>query len=463
MLAVSPGIMREIRATLAIAAPLAGANLAQMAMGFTDTVMLGRLGGAALAAAGLGGLLYFTSVFVLQGVVSAVSPLCAHALGAGDRPAVGRIAGKGLTLAALLSIPLAAVATHLDRALLAAGYDPAFAEEISHFLKAVAWGAPALICFAVLRALLATLSRTRAVMAVLVACVPANLVLNWILIYGHLGAPPLGVAGAGFASATVAWLMFLVLALHMALSPGLASLRLLDGALSRGWRDLRDILRLGLPIGGHLAIEVGAFVATGVIMGLIGTEAAGANQIVLNVATITFMVPLGLAHAATVRCGFELGGDRPAAARRAGFVAIAIGAAFMAVAALVMLVAPTRILAVYIDLIDPANQGIVTVARRLILIAALFQVFDGVQTIAAGALRGYKDTARPMLLAGLGYWVVGFVAGCTLAFPLERGAVGLWWGLALGTAVVALLLTARFGHLSQPEGGVALSHGAEAA
>jgi MATE family multidrug resistance protein len=463
MLAVSPGIMREIRATLAIAAPLAGANLAQMAMGFTDTVMVGHLGGVALAAAGLGGLLYFTSVFVLQGVVSAVSPLCAHALGAGDWRTVGRIAGKGLVLAALLSIPLAAVAANLHRALLVAGYDPPLAEEIGRFLRAVAGGAPALLCFAVLRSLLAALSRTRAVMRVLVACVPANLVLNWILIYGHLGVPPLGVAGAGLASAIVAWLMFIVLVVHVVSSPGLASLRLLQGALARHWRDLDDILRLGVPIGGHLAIEVGAFVATGVIMGLIGTQAAGANQIVLNVATITFMVPLGLAHAATVRCGLELGGERPHAARRAGLVALAIGAAFMAMAAMVMLAVPTRILAVYIDLADPENEGIVAIARRLILIAALFQVFDGVQTIAAGALRGYKDTLGPMLLAGIGYWVVGFAAGAILAFPLGHGAAGLWWGLALGTAVVAVLLTARFARLSLPDGRLALSHGAEAA
>ncbi|MBV8937118.1 MAG: MATE family efflux transporter, partial [Alphaproteobacteria bacterium] len=199
--AARAGISAELRATLAIAAPLAAANLAQMAMAVTDIVMVGRLGAMPLAAAGLGAMLYFTGGVMLQGILTAVAPLAAHALGAGDRAAAGRIAGAGLALAVLLAAPFVAGLANLDHLLHALGYDPALAAEIGGFLRAIAWGGPAFLGFAVLRSLLAALSHTRPVMVVLLTCVAGNAGLNWTLIYGHLGAPALGVAGSGYASA----------------------------------------------------------------------------------------------------------------------------------------------------------------------------------------------------------------------------------------------------------------------
>ncbi len=447
--AASP-IVAEIRATLRVAAPLAAANLAQMAMSFTDTVMVGHLGSAALAAAGLAAMLYFTAGFVLQGIVAAVSPLAAHAFGAGDGAAAGRIARVGLILAIALSLPLVAAALQLRGLLLALGYQAALADEIGHFLRGVVWGAPAFLAFAALRSLLAAAGHTRIVMLVLIACVPANAALNWVLIYGHLGAPPLGVAGAGIASAIVQWLMFGGLALYTLARPGFAGLWAFAAVRARDRRHLLELLRLGAPIGGILGLEVGVFVAAGVLMGLIGADALGANQIVLNVASITFMVPMGLSQAATVRCAFELGAGRPRHARRAGLVALAMGVSFMAAAAVVLWSAPRAIIAVYLDVAAAANQGVVAIAMRLMIIAALFQVFDGTQTVAAGALRGYKDTATPLLIAAIGYWGIGFVGGWLLAFPLGYGAAGLWWGLALGLAVVALLLGIRLARISRP-------------
>src|SRR5438270_4745049 len=214
------GIGAELRATLALAAPLAAANLAQMAMGVTDIVMVGRLGALQLAAAGLGAMLYFTGGVVLQGILSAVAPLAAHALGAGDRAAVGRIGGAGLALALLLALPFVAALTSLDGLLQWLGYDPALAVEIGRFLRAIAWGGPAFLGFAVLRSLLAALSHTRVVMAVLLICVAGNAGLNWVLIYGHLGAPALGVAGSGYASAINQWLIFAGLGLCTRVMPG---------------------------------------------------------------------------------------------------------------------------------------------------------------------------------------------------------------------------------------------------
>lgn len=452
-----PRVGAEFRATLALAAPLAAANLAQIAMGVTDTVMVGRLGALPLAAAGLGAMLYFAGGVMLQGILSAVAPLAAHALGAGDRAAAGRIAGAGLVLALLLALPFVAVLTGLDRLLDAVGYDAALAAEIGRFLRAIAWGGPAFLGFAVLRSLLAALSRTRAVMTVLVICVAGNAALNWVLIFGRLGAPALGVTGSGYASAINQWLILAGLALSIRIVPGLAGLHVLRNACAARRTEMADILRLGLPIGGILGIELGVFLAAGILMGLLGAAALAAHQLVLNCASVSFMVPLGLSQAATVRVASELGAGRPFAARRASFVALALGIGFMSIMAMVLWTVPQAIIAVYVDLADPANREVVQIARRLLAIAALFQVFDGMQTIAAGALRGYRDTLVPMLLAGFGYWGAGFAGGWLLAFRLGWGAVGLWWGLALGLAVVAVLLTLRLHLIARP-----ISRGAEA-
>jgi multidrug resistance protein, MATE family len=443
-------VRAEVRATLALATPLAVGNLAQMAMGVTNTVMVGHLGAVPLAAAGLGGMLFFTLGVVLQGVPFAVAPLAAHALGAGDRAAAARITGAGLVIAALLALPFIAVLTGLDRVLAAFGYNALLASDIGRYLRALAWGAPAFLGFAVLRSLLAALSHTRAVMAVLLFCVAGNAALNWVLIWGHLGAPALGMAGSGYASAVNQWLMLAGLALCTRVMPRVAALRIWRNLFAASRAQVMDILRLGVPIGALRGIEVGLFAASGILMGLLGAAALGAHQLVINCASISFMVPLGLSQAATVRVAQELGAGRSAAARRAGFMAIALGTGFMAAAALVLLAFPAAIIAAYLDTADPANRETVLIARHLILIAALFQVFDGIQVIATGALRGYKDTLIPMVLATFGYWGVGFAGGWLFAFRLGHGAVGLWCGLALGLATVAVLLTLRLHLLALP-------------
>jgi len=451
----SSGISAEVRATFALAAPLAAANLAQMAMGVTNTVMVGRLGAAPLAAVGLGGMLYFTFGVMLQGILFAVAPLAAHALGAGDRLAAGRIAGAGLVLGVLLALPFVAALTSLDRLLHALGYNLMLANEIGRYLRALAWGAPAFLGIGVLRSLFAALSRPRPVMAVLLVCVASNALLNWSLIFGRLGAPALGVPGSGYASSINQWLMLAGLALCTRIMPRLAGLRLLRGAFAASRTEMRNILGLGLPIAGMRGLEVGVFLAAGILIGLLGAAALGAHQLVLNCASISFMVPLGLSQAATVRVARELGAGRVFAARRAAFVALALGTGFMGITAIVLLTFPQTLIAVYVDVADPANRETVEIARRLIVIAALFQVFDGMQVIAAGALRGYRDTMVPMLLATFGYWGVGFAGGWLLAFPLGYGTVGLWWGLALGLAVVAVLLALRLHLLAPPIGRVA--------
>jgi multidrug resistance protein, MATE family len=446
MLAAS-SIRAEIRATTAVALPLAAANLAQMAMGLTDTIMVGRLGAQPLAAAGLGAALYFTTATAVQGVVNAVAPLAAHALGAGDRARAGRIAGEGLVLGFLLSIPFMGIMATADRLLVLLGYDPALAAEVGRFLRALMLGAPAFIAFSALRSLLSALERTRAIMVVLLCCIISNALLNWVLIYGHFGLPALGIVGSGLASAINQWLMPLGLLLYIRLAPSLASLDVLGGILPRQWRDMTELLHLGLPIAGIIALENGVFLAAGLVVGLFGAAALGAHHVVLNCAATTFMIPLGVSQAATVRVAFELGAGRPDAARLAGFVALGLGMSVMAAGAIVMSTMPRTILSAFVDVAAPANANLVAIAVQLFALAALFQVSDGMQTVAAGALRGYRDATVPMLLAAVGYWAIGFLGGWLLAFPLGRGATGMWWGLVLGTTVVAGLLTLRLHRL----------------
>ena len=397
----------ELRATLALAAPLAAANVATMVMGITNAVMVGHLGGA----------VYFTLVMICQGVLNAVAPLAAHAIGAGDHDAAGRIAAAGLGLAALLAMPMLVLLTVAPLLLHAIGYEPKLAADIAGYLSAIRWGAPAFLLSAVLRAMLSASGRPRVVMVVLLCGIPANAALNWVLIFGHLGLPALGIAGSGCATAAIQWLMMLTIAGYMALAPGTAPVRFGRGLSGRRlFAEFGQILRVGLPIGGLFAMEIGVFNTTGVLMGLFGADA-------------------------------------PAAAVRAGRTAIALAAGFMLAMSVLLLAAPLAIIRLYLDIADPANRGVVQIAVSLIAIAALFQVLDGVQVVAVGALRGYRDTTVPMLVAAIGYWGIGFSGGWALAFPLGWGPVGMWWGLALGLAVVAVSLTLRLEWRARSETG----------
>jgi multidrug resistance protein, MATE family len=262
--------------------------------------------------------------------------------------------------------------------------------------------------------------------------------------------PALGLAGAGYAGAVTQWVMFGALALYVATHAGLRHHGVLRALRHPDWATASTILLLGWPIAGIIAVEIGVFTATALLAGLLGTASLAAHQIAIGIGSVTFMVPLAFSYAATVRVALAIGAGQTAAARRAGNVAFACGVGFMAVMAVVLLVAPGSIVALYLDRADPANAPAVAIALRLLFIAALFQVFDGAQTIAAGALRGLKDTRVPLLVGAIGYWAIGFLGGWILAFPLGLGAIGLWWGLALGLAAVAIPLVLRFRRLTAP-------------
>ncbi len=443
--AVAPfALFAEARPTIALAAPIAVALLAEMAMGVANTIMLGRLGPAALAAGGLGAQLLFTPELIGIGVLSASGAVAAHGHGAGDRAAVAEAIRQGLRLALLLAILGVGVVIALPWLLGLMGEEPALVDGVAGYLRAGVFGLPLGLLFAALRNFLHALGRPRVITLIMLGAVGLRVPLNQLFIHGGFGLPGRGVAGAGVASSLTYAAMLAALVLYIGLHPRYRAYGVL-GHLGRArWTLFFEILHIGWPTGVVLAAEAGLFLVTSLLMGLLGPAVLAAHQIVQTTCAITFMVPLAFGQAATVRVGHALGGGQADRVRRVGFTAIGLGIAWMTLSAAGLMLLPRTIIGLYIDVADPANQAAVAVALLLLPIGALFQVFDGIQVVASGALRGLKDTRWPMAMALFGYWAMGLGSGSLLGFGLGFGAPGLWGGLAMGLAVVALLLGWRF-------------------
>lgn len=436
----------ELRATVTLALPLIGTQLAQIATMTTDVVLLGRLGADALAAGALGAnVVYVLSTFVL-GVLMAVSPLVAQAAGRKlhfVRDA-RRSVRQGLWAAVAAGLPCMIVIWHTEALLLALGQDPANAAGASGYARAMLWGFLPAAGFMLLRFFVAALERPRPALVVMVLTVLLNGVLAWGLIFGRLGLPGLGVVGAGLATSIANTFSFAALLGFILVDRRLRRFHVLGRLWRPDWRRFVEMFRVGLPIGLILLLEVGLFSAAVQLMGLIGTAEIAAHQIAIQCASVAFMVALGLGQAATVRIGLFAGARDPMGIKRAGWVALGLGIAFMSSTALLMWTAPYALTGLFLDLERPENARVVSLAVAFLGLAALFQVFDGVQAIALGALRGLKDTRVPAMLAAFGYWVVGFPAGIVLAFNAGLGGVGVWWGLTIGLVVVSALALARF-------------------
>ncbi|WP_119458918.1 MATE family efflux transporter [Rhodospirillaceae bacterium SYSU D60014] len=439
-----PTPQAELRATLRITGPLAAAYLAEMAMSFTDTVIVGRLGSVELAAVGLAANLLISLLLICMGVVSIVGVFVAQAHGAGDGAAVGRSVRQGLWVATALSIPATWLGWNLAPVLRLLGQDEQVVLLAEQYLQAAVWCFLPYMWFTVLRNFVSALSLAGSVMVISVASVGLNLLANYSLVFGKFGLPALGVAGAGYGTSFVCWVMFGALAAHVALSPVFRGYHLFSGLGRIDGAQCREILRLGLPVAGVTAAEVGMFSAVTVLMGVLGATVLAASQIAIVSASVAFMIPAAISQAATYRVAHGIGIGSAAAARQAGYLSILLTVAFMAVVSIVMWVFPDAIAGIYLDTEDPANAEVLALAAILLGITAIFQIADGVQVSVTGALRGLKDTTVPFLAGLTGYWIVGLGSGYVLAFPLGLGGPGLFWGLALGLVTVAALLTWRF-------------------
>ncbi|MCA0399915.1 MAG: MATE family efflux transporter [Proteobacteria bacterium] len=436
----------ELRATLALSWPLVLTSLAQNAMTTTDVVMMGWLGGDALAAGALGANLIFMPLIFGIGLVSAISPMIAKERGR-NRFAVREIRRtfrQGLWAAAFVSVPVGIFLWHGEKVLLAMGQDPDLSREAGRYLRAIMWEVFPFLSFIVLRSLLSALERPRWALAVVAVAVLLNAFLNWVLMFGNLGMPALGIVGSGIATSLSATFMFLALALVFMSDRKLRRYHIFGRWWRADWPRFRALMQLGLPIALTLFFEVSIFNAAVFLMGLIGKIPLAAHSIVIQIAAFTFMVPLGIGQAVAVRVGLAYGARDPEGIRVAGWTAFALGVGFMGIMALVLTMFPKPLIGIFLDFSRPESEAVLAAALGFIAMAALFQLVDGAQAVAIGMLRGLHDARVPMLIALFGYWGIGLPLGALLAFQFGMGGVGIWTGLATGLTVVAILLVWRW-------------------
>ncbi|HVX78738.1 MAG TPA: MATE family efflux transporter [Bradyrhizobium sp.] len=439
---------RELSDTIKLALPMALTQLGQIAMMTTDLAFIGRLGNKAVAAAALAGTVYFVSFTFGMGLVSAVAPLAAQAFGARDPHSVRRVLRTGLWAALLISVPIMMFPLSGKHILLALGQQPAAAMLAQHYLFGLVWGVAPALWFLAIRGFLGALDRPEPALWIMLAAIPANALLVYLLVYGEWGLPRLELLGAGLATTIVNFVTFLAGLWFATCHPPFRKYHVLGHIWRIDWGLMRRLVVIGAPISMAFLLEYGLFSAAALLMGLISTTALAAHQVALQVTAILFMVPFGISMAATVRVGHALGRNDPAAVKRAGFVAIALGIALVAALTLAVIAGRFAIARLFFGTDDGANAA-VELSATLLLIGATFFVADGVQSIAAGSLRGINDTRVPLLFAGIGYWLVGFTTACTLGFFTPLGASGVWIGLSLGTFVYAMLLVLRFLRLTE--------------
>ena len=453
-----PSRRRELVEILGLAVPLATTQVATVMMSITDSVMLGHLSSDALAAGGLGANVAFMLIILMQGLQAGIQPLIAQARGAGDSAPIGRAMWGGLIVGVLCVLPIMLLLARIDGFLRLIGEPDAIASSVLIYTSAFVWSIPGAAAMGVLRYFLSAIERTRVAMMVALAGVGINLLLNWVLIFGHLGLPAFGLAGSAYATSITWALMACTLGAyvgHAKLLPG----NFWHLAWAERARGLKAVFRLGWPIAGIYAVEVGLFSASSLLMGRFGAIAVAAHQICLGVTSVTFMVPLAIGQATTVRVGFHMGAGALARARLAGFVAIGLAVAFMSCTALAIGLGRHLVFALYLNRDDPSFDQVVGLGMNMFAVACVFQMFDGAQVVAAGALRGIKDTRVPMLLGALGYWGLGMTIGAGLAFWAGVGPVGLWWGFVCGLAAMSILLSFRFRVLMGRYLAVAVRHG----
>ena len=439
----------EAQQFLQLAIPLAAAQVAQAAVGFVDTVMMGRLGPEQLAAGGLASAIFQFILATASGVVMAVSPLVAEALGAGKGYKITAIARQGLWLCLLLGLPVMWGISQLAVLMPALGQAPTTIALAQNYWQAVLWGIIPGLGFAMLRGYVAALEQTRMIVPLVLLGTAVNGLGNYLLGYGQLGFPRLELTGLGLATSLGLWVMFLGLLFYTQWHPELRCYPF--------WRDwqrfqpalCRQILQLGWAIAITVAVEFGLFLTVTVLMGAIGVEVLAAHQTVSQTLILIFMVPLGCSFAVTARVGWWLGRQDWRGARRAGLVGVVLVGLWMLLPAIILLLFPQAIVGVYIDLNQPVNAELLRLALPMLQIAALALFLDGVQRVALGALHGLQDTRIPLLLSVLAFWGVGIGSSLLLGFRLGWGGTGLWIGQSIGVAIAGGLFLGRFWQMTQ--------------
>jgi len=436
----------ELGATLRLAGPLALANLLQMSVYATDVIFIARLGTEPLAASSLTTALLGLMVWAFSGLTGAAAPLIAAELGRRRHAVrqVRRTVRMALWLAVLCGLLGLAVCQFGEAMLLALGQQAAIAARAGPFMAILGIAILPQVACNVLRIYVAALGRPVVATVIIALAIAINVLGNYLLVFGHFGAPRLGFEGSAWATVITSFATLAAYVLVIRFSRRLGRYRIFGRWWRAEWTRLREILRIGLPIGLIVLAEGGFFGAAAFLMGMIGAPQLAAHTIALQVAALFFQIPFGIAQAATIRVGFHFGAGDTAGVGRAGMAALFTCLLFQMAGAGVMLFAPRLVLSAYIDVAAAANAQVVTYAVTYLMVAAAFQLFDGIQAVAAGLLRGLQDTRQPMVFALFGYWIVGFTTAATLGFATRLQGLGVWIGLAVGLVVVAGLLLLRW-------------------
>lgn len=435
----------EVPALLRLAGPLIVNNLSIAGMQAADTVMAGQIGAASLAAVAVGGSVWFFGFTIALGMLMAISPIAARHFGAGNPGLIGRYTRQGIYLALTIGIALCFLVYEFVPPLLEAlGIDTEFRDVTVGYVKAIVIGGPGIFMYLALRFTTEGIGMTRPIMYISVLSLVTNVFLNWVFMFGHLGAPAMGAVGCGVASAVTMWLICIVLVVYMAVHPAYRDLQIFSRFAPPRPSALREIVGLGFPIAVMITAEAGLFNAVSILMGTLGAAIAAAHQIAINFASTMFMIPLALSSATTIRVGHALGSGNAQAARRIGWLGILLCAGFMTFSAAVLLIFRDGIVGLYTN-----DTTVISVAVSLLLMAAVFSVVDGIQIGAAGALRGYKDTRVPMIINTFAYWVLAFPLAYAAAVRLMLPPSRIWGGFVLGLSVAAVLLSWRYSHVSR--------------
>lgn len=434
----------ELWAILRLSGPLIASQLAHMLMVLTDTLMMARLSPEALAGGGLGAASYsFVSIFCI-GVIAAVGTLVAIRQGAGDIEGATRLTQAGLWLAWLMALAAGLLLWNLKPLLLMFGQTETNVHSAGQFLTILPFALPGFLSFMALRGFTSAIGKAKPVMVISLGGAVANYLLNHALIEGIFGLPKLGLMGIGLVTAVVANGMALALMGYIHRNRAYAAYPLSTGLLRLNTQYLRELWRLGLPIGGTYAVEVGLFAFAALCMGTMGSTQLAAHQVALQIVSVAFMVPAGMSYAVTMRIGQHYGAGQLLQARLAGRVGIGFGAAVMLGFAVVLWLFSDPLIGLLIDHHDPAFHDVIVLAVSLLAVAAWFELFDGVQTIAMGCIRGLKDAKTTFLIGAGCYWLIGAPSAWLMAFTLGWGPTGVWWGLALGLACATVSLTWAF-------------------
>lgn len=434
----------ELRSLFTLGWPLILAQLAQSALFTTDVVMMGWLGSKYLAAGALATAFFICLQLFGVGLVGAVAPLVAQALGARNFRAVRRIVRQGFWAAVLIGAVVAPLLWNMQPILLALGQDPELAAMAATYAHGGILILFPLLMIVVMRAFLSAHGSTGAILVITVLGVLVNIVFNYALIFGHFGLPRLELRGAAIATTMTNLVMLAALLGYTLRHRRYRRYHLLARFWRADWPHFFELFRVGTPIGLMLLSEVGLFSAAAMLMGWLGTAEVAAHAIAMQCASLSFMVPLGLSQATTVRVGLAYGRSDPLGVARAGWLSLGLTLGFMALTCTLFLLAPLHLVGIFLDPTDPGNADTLALAATYLVIAGLFQLFDGAQVSAAASLRGLSDTTVPMVIALIGYWAVGLPTGWYLGFQLDWRGVGIWTGLATGLAAVALVLNLRF-------------------